>query len=396
MTIENVMYLVLGALAAGLLALLVLPAVWRRAVRLTRKRIEAATPMTMAEFRADKDRLRAEFALETRRLELTIENLRARLSDEIEASGRGGDPAKLRHDQDQRAALLAEMQERETALNDRIHELERQFADVSQRLRMQERDLERRLGQIAELRAALGQNLPGATGLEPVDFDEADESGFEALATAFAIERKRAGFLEAEARKLIAFLDAAPHRPADLVAATAALREALTARPAPAGSPDTDDLAVAEARIAHAESRLTTLLEQSREEAGEAPVPGQMLADKLSIEDQLDLVRSEVLGLEKAVSADWGTERAQPEALRDRLRVIAREAEKLIDQMTHSGADSTESLFERVQRYSHEPPAGVDHGAPVPGAADGAAGAPGPVRQGSGPAPQLQMAEDRS
>ena len=44
MAIENIMYFVLGLLVAGLAALIVLPAVWRRAVRLTKKRIEAARP----------------------------------------------------------------------------------------------------------------------------------------------------------------------------------------------------------------------------------------------------------------------------------------------------------------------------------------------------------------
>jgi len=51
------MYFALGLLVAGLLALAVMPAVWRRAVRLTKKRIEAATPITMAEFRAGSTRL---------------------------------------------------------------------------------------------------------------------------------------------------------------------------------------------------------------------------------------------------------------------------------------------------------------------------------------------------
>src|SRR6478672_5727161 len=78
MGIENIMYFALGGLAASLLALAILPAVWRRAVRLTKKRIEAATPITMSEFRADKDQLRAEFALSTRRLEMNVEPLRMR------------------------------------------------------------------------------------------------------------------------------------------------------------------------------------------------------------------------------------------------------------------------------------------------------------------------------
>jgi hypothetical protein len=63
MLIENMMYFALGLLVAGLIALIIMPAVWKRAVRLTKRRIEAATPITLSEFRADKDQLRAEFAL---------------------------------------------------------------------------------------------------------------------------------------------------------------------------------------------------------------------------------------------------------------------------------------------------------------------------------------------
>lgn len=83
MALENIMYFALGLLSAALVSLLLMPAIWRRAVRLTKKRIEAATPMSMAEFRADKDQLRAEFALSTRKLEMTVESLRRRLADQL-------------------------------------------------------------------------------------------------------------------------------------------------------------------------------------------------------------------------------------------------------------------------------------------------------------------------
>jgi hypothetical protein len=47
---------------AGLLALMVAPAIWRRAARLTRSRIEKSVPLTLSEIQADKDQLRAEAA----------------------------------------------------------------------------------------------------------------------------------------------------------------------------------------------------------------------------------------------------------------------------------------------------------------------------------------------
>ena len=77
------MYFALGLLTAGLLAVLVTPAIWRRATRLTRQRIERSVPMTLAEIEADKDQLRAEFAMSTRRLEMSIERLREKTTEQI-------------------------------------------------------------------------------------------------------------------------------------------------------------------------------------------------------------------------------------------------------------------------------------------------------------------------
>lgn len=70
--IEAIMYSAIGFLTATLLALLTLPAVWRRAVRLTRKRIESAIPVSIAEVQADKDEQRAIFAVGIRRLEMDV------------------------------------------------------------------------------------------------------------------------------------------------------------------------------------------------------------------------------------------------------------------------------------------------------------------------------------
>jgi hypothetical protein len=57
--IEAIMYFGIGFLVATLLGLLFIPPVHNRAVRLTTKRLEASTPLSMIEIRADKDRLRA-------------------------------------------------------------------------------------------------------------------------------------------------------------------------------------------------------------------------------------------------------------------------------------------------------------------------------------------------
>src|SRR5689334_25169613 len=108
------MYFALGLLAAGLLALAIMPAVWRRAVRLTKKRIEAATPITMAEFRADKDQLRAEFALSTRRLEMHVEALRRRLSDQLrDVNRKRNEVTAIRDERESQLGQIRELEERD-------------------------------------------------------------------------------------------------------------------------------------------------------------------------------------------------------------------------------------------------------------------------------------------
>lgn len=75
--VETVMIFVLGFLAATLIALLMIPAINQRAERLARRRAEALFPMSIAELTAEKDHLRAEFAVLQRRIERRAEEAQA-------------------------------------------------------------------------------------------------------------------------------------------------------------------------------------------------------------------------------------------------------------------------------------------------------------------------------
>lgn len=77
------MYFALGFLSAGILALIVMPPLWRRAVRLARRNMERTLPMTRAEIQAEKDQIRAGFALSTRTLDQTIERLKAQVMEQL-------------------------------------------------------------------------------------------------------------------------------------------------------------------------------------------------------------------------------------------------------------------------------------------------------------------------
>jgi hypothetical protein len=79
--IELLMFCGIGLLGGVFLMLLFVPLVHARAVRLTERRLADATPQTVTEMQADKDALRAQFAVSVRRLELSLEELRAKSAD---------------------------------------------------------------------------------------------------------------------------------------------------------------------------------------------------------------------------------------------------------------------------------------------------------------------------
>ena len=70
-SIEMVMLAALGFLTAALLTLFLSPLYRRRVARLTTDSLKRSMPLTEAEIRADKDRLRAEYAIRIHKLEMT-------------------------------------------------------------------------------------------------------------------------------------------------------------------------------------------------------------------------------------------------------------------------------------------------------------------------------------
>lgn len=358
MLIENIMYFALGLLAAGLVALIVLPAVWKRAVRLTKRRIEAATPITMAEFRADKDQLRAEFALSTRRLEMNVETLRKRLAEQLgEVNQKRSDLGVLKTERDAHLAVVRELESRETELRSRVLELEREGTDLAQRLRMRERDVETRNAELGTLRDSLRSGLVSATTPDGVPLTGDYDADLDHLTTALAIERKRAAFLEEQAHSLLSRLENSDRRSAEATAAIAQMRAALAGKDDRTAA-EQENLVTAEARIASAETRLNALLaettlvvdqSQQREE--------RLLADKLGLESEVEQLRRQVAGVESAIMADWDSERLEEAFLREKLNDIAASVSRLVYAVeTDSVAATTESesLFDRVQRFADD------------------------------------------
>ena len=93
--IESLMYMGIGFLFAVLTLLAVLvaviPRIHDRAVRLTTSRLLAELPQSMEEIEADKDLLRAEFAMSTCRLEKSLGQLKHKSTDQIVELGKRAD-----------------------------------------------------------------------------------------------------------------------------------------------------------------------------------------------------------------------------------------------------------------------------------------------------------------
>ena len=91
--VETVMYAAIGFCAASLVALGIVPLLHARTERLTMSRLEASMPMSLSEVQAERDLLRAEFAMATRRLELKIEHLTGKCARQMAELGRKADLA---------------------------------------------------------------------------------------------------------------------------------------------------------------------------------------------------------------------------------------------------------------------------------------------------------------
>src|SRR5260370_19651771 len=140
--IEPVLVGGIGFLVAGLLVVGVIPLVHARAVRLTMRRLEALTPLSMAEIQADKDRLREEFAMPTRRVEMSVEQLKAKTTNQLTEIGKKSDAiGRLKLELGEKTAALFALEAKESQLADEIRSLHADLAGKDGALAEAERAL---------------------------------------------------------------------------------------------------------------------------------------------------------------------------------------------------------------------------------------------------------------
>ena len=119
--IEPIMYLAIGFLVSMLFGLMIVPLVHNRAVRLTTRRLEAATPLSMAEIQADKDQLRAEFAMSARRLEMNVEQLKNKTTSQLAELGKKSDAInRMKIELGEKNATIFSLEAREKAVKEQL------------------------------------------------------------------------------------------------------------------------------------------------------------------------------------------------------------------------------------------------------------------------------------
>jgi uncharacterized phage infection (PIP) family protein YhgE len=147
------MFGALGFFLGCLLALILAPPFWNRAVKLTTRRLEATMPMSLNDIQADKDQLRAEFAIELRKVEVALDKAKEKAIRElIEANKRRVEIAVLNNDL---AGAKSKLQENENANRVLQQTIKRRLPDLDSRLKSAKKALAELEAVNAELRTTV-------------------------------------------------------------------------------------------------------------------------------------------------------------------------------------------------------------------------------------------------
>jgi len=366
--IEPIMYLAIGFLVSMLFGLMIVPLVHNRAVRLTTKRMEAATPLSMAEIQADKDQLRAEFAMSARRLEMSVEQLKNKTTSQLAELGKKTDAInRMKVELGEKNATIFQLEAREKAVKEQLRATEEEFTAKTDSLRSAEQALREKQADLTRLSADLNDRSVMAESRQ-----------VELVAVRAQIEQLKSRVTEAE-REYSSTQTRLTQERSDSANVSRELGEArsrvenLSQRVT-----DLDRQLIAQVkeaemlgnRVNELEARLSTQgklltereyensqLKQSGEmaertirdlrmeiaalnEGGRSPGVEKLRAEKAAAEEQLRIAREERARLQRDMNAiqqqaesSWQTERMENALLRERINDIAAEVAKLAMQL---------------------------------------------------------------
>ena len=163
--IESIMYIGIGFLVAGLLVIGVIPLVHARAVRLTMRRLEADNPLSMAEIAAEKDQLRAEFAMTMSRLEMTVDQLKVKTTNQLAEIGKNSEAiGRIKFELSEKTAALLALEAKENQLSDDLAATQSELADKTAALEQAERALASTQSELTQVTASFNDSSVAAGG----------------------------------------------------------------------------------------------------------------------------------------------------------------------------------------------------------------------------------------
>src|SRR4051812_46632729 len=366
--VEPIMYLAIGFLLSMLVGLMIVPLVHNRAVRLTTRRLEAATPLSMAEIQADKDQLRAEFAMSARRLEMNVEQLKNKTTSQLAELGKKSDAInRMKIELGEKNATIFSLEAREKAVKEQLRATEEEFTAKTEMLRGAEKALTDKQAELAKINHELSDRSMVAdsrqielvavrTQIEELKNRVGDaEKEFAATQARLAQERTDSENATRELtdargrvenlsqrvtdldRQLIIQVKEAEmlgNRVNDLEARLATQGKLLAER-----DYENNQLrqanAVAERTVKELRGEIAAL-----SGGGRSPAIEKLQTEKAAIEEQLRIARDERAKLQRDINAiqaqaesSWATERMENALLRERINDIAAEVAKLAMQL---------------------------------------------------------------
>ena len=276
-SIQSAMLVALGFLGASLLGLLVASAFWSRAVRLTTARIKQSMPVSEPEIKADRDKLRAEYAIKVHKLETQLEHAKlARARQLIEINRRDASISTLETDLMQLKVDVEENQNARRVLEqtvaDRLPKVEARLAEAKRLLFNRDRE-------IAELTAGAKRHKLALEEASSINAQQTAE--ISRMATTMTTRGGRARQLSGDARQVgeVAMqveLEALRSKTRDQAALIDRLQRRLgpsyTLAASAAPSSAADDMDRARQGVSEAEAALSAM----RSGAG-APLEGEAL-----------------------------------------------------------------------------------------------------------------------
>jgi chromosome segregation ATPase len=365
--IEPIMYLAIGFLVSMLFGLMIVPLVHNRAVRLTTRRLEAATPLSMAEIQADKDQLRAEFAMSARRLEMSVDQLKNKTTSQLAELGKKSDAInRMKIELGEKNATIFSLEAREKAVKEQLRATEEEYNAKIEALRAAEQALADKQGELARINSELSDRsmMADSRQVELVavraQIDELKnrvgdaEKEFSATQARLTQERSESETASRELTEARSRVENLSQRVTDLDRQLIVqVKEAemlgnrvndLEARLATQGKllaeRDYENNQLRQANAASERTAKELRDEVAATNGGKSPMIEKLRSEKAAVEQQLHVARDERAKLQRDINAiqqqaesSWATERMENALLRERINDIAAEVAKLAMQL---------------------------------------------------------------